>query len=321
MADRDHPAPVRGEREAAPAATEAAVRAVADTAPQGMVLVPGGTVHVGSEEGSVDEAPVFEARVDPFYLDRHPVTVGQFRRFVEDTRYVTDAERLGDGAVLELRTGAWRLVPGATWRRPLGPDGAAARDDHPVTQVSWNDAMAYARWLGRRLPTEVEWEHAARGAANRRDRYAWGNTLVVGGRHMANTGERRDHAGHATMDAPVAVGGRQQASAEDGHLLTSPVGAYGKTTLGLTDMGGNVWEWTDSWYRPYDEVRRGMPFQPHPGSERVQRGGSFLCSTDYCHGYRVSARSHATPETSLFHTGFRTAIGAAPAAAGARGGQ
>ncbi len=103
------------------------------------------------------------------------------------------------------------------------------------------------------------------------------------------------------------IGVAQHASAEDGHLLTAPVGAFPATRLGLVDMGGNVWEWTESWYRPYTEVSAGQPFAPTAESERVQRGGSFLCSTDFCHGYRVSARSHATPETALFHTGFRTA--------------
>ena len=263
-------------------------------APEGMVFIPGGTVHVGSEDGAPDERPVFAARVRPFFLDRRPVTVAQFRRFVEATRHVTDAERVGDAGVMDAESGAWMLVPGAAWHHPLGPEGPAAPDDHPVTQVSWRDADAYARWAGRRLPTEVEWEHAARGAADSRARYPWGDGLVVGGRHMANTGE------HSTLRAQ-----RLHPSSEDGHAMTSPVGRYGETALGLADMGGNVWQWTASWYRPYDE--RDAPFTPTASSERVQRGGSFLCSTDYCHGYRVSARSHSTPETALFHVGFRTA--------------
>jgi sulfatase modifying factor 1 len=279
-------------------------------APDGMVYVPGGVVHVGSAQGGADERPVFAARVRPFFLDKQLVTVAQFRRFVQTTRYVTDAERFGDAGVMDPDTGEWVLVPGAAWHHPLGPRGPAAPDDHPVTQVSWRDAEAYARWAGHRLPTEVEWEHAARGAVDSRARYAWGDRLVVAGRHMANTGELAAARDTTLMGEPDAAHrtARQHPSAEDGHLMTSPVGAYPETRLGLTDMGGNVWEWTASWYRPYAE--RDTPYAPTPASERVQRGGSFLCSTDFCHGYRVSARSHSTPETALFHVGFRTAADA-----------
>ncbi|AHG88239.1 Sulphatase-modifying factor protein [Gemmatirosa kalamazoonensis] len=272
-----------------------------------MVYVPGGVVHVGSTRGGPDERPVFAARVRPFFLDRRLVAVAQFRRFVESTHYVTDAERFGDAGVMDPDTGEWVLVSGATWHHPLGPGTPPAPDDHPVTQVSWRDAAAYARWAGRRLPTEVEWEHAARGAVDSRAPYAWGDRLVVAGRYMANTGElaaTRDTV-HMGEPDPARRAARQHPSADDGHLMTSPVGAYGETRLRLSDMGGNVWEWTDSWYRPYAD--RDAPYVPTPASERVQRGGSFLCSTDFCHGYRVSARSHATPETASFHVGFRTA--------------
>jgi sulfatase modifying factor 1 len=274
-----------------------------------MVYVPAGVVHVGADDGAPDERPVFAARVRAFYLDRHPVTVAQFRRFVAATRHVTDAERFGDAAVMDASSGEWALVPGATWHHPLGPRGPAAPDDHPVTQVSWHDAAAYARWTGRRLPTEVEWEHAARGAVDSRARYPWGDGLVVAGRRQANTGDLAARGDTALMGAPaMRRAAHQHPSAEDGHLLTSPVGAFGETRLGLADMGGNVWEWTASWYRPYAD--RDAPFAETPQSERVQRGGSFLCSTDFCHGYRVSARSHSTPETALFHVGFRTAADA-----------
>ena len=258
--------------------------------PPGMVYVPGGVTRIGSEDGMPDEAPVFAARVAPFLMDAHPVTVAEFRRFVEATGYVSDAERLGDAGVYDARTDEWRLVAGATWRRPLGPDGPPAPDDHPVTQVSWNDASAYARWVGKRLPTEVEWEHAARGARDSRAPYAWGKALVVRGVHRANTWQG-------------ALPGHN--SRADGFAYTSPVGAFGRTALGLTDMGGNVWEWTQDWYRPYAD--RDAPFAPDSASERAQRGGSFLCHADVCHGYRVSARSHSTPETALFHVGFRLA--------------
>lgn len=259
-------------------------------APPGMVHVPGGTTRIGADDGSPDERPAFVARVNPFFMDAHPVTVAAFRAFVEATGHVTDAERHGDGGVLDLRTGEWRLVPRATWRRPMGLDKPPASEDHPVTQVSWRDASAYARWAGKRLPTEIEWEHAARGGRDSRTRYPWGDAPAPGGRYRANTWQGAFPGGNTMAD---------------GFAFTSPVGSFGPTVLGLSDMAGNVWEWTSDWYRPYAE--RDRPFQPRPASEKVQRGGSFLCGTEFCHGYRVSARSHATPDTALFHVGFRCA--------------
>ena len=256
--------------------------------PDGMVFVPAGTTRIGSRQGPPDESPVWTARVDAFFMDAHPVTVARFRRFVEATRYVTDAERVGDAGVFDMEARQWTLVPGAAWHRPHGPGGPAAPDDHPVTQVSWNDAVAFARWEGKRLPTEAEWEHAARGGRDAREPYAWGTALVQDGAPRANTWQGSFPA-HNT--------------GEDGHIFTSAVGTFGKTPLGLTDMGGNVWEWTADWYRPYADRERA--FVPTPASERAQRGGSFLCHESYCHGYRVSGRSHSTPETALFHVGFR----------------
>jgi sulfatase modifying factor 1 len=255
-----------------------------------MVYVPGGRTHIGAEDGPPAERPVFVAEVQPFYLDIHPVTVADFRRFADATEYVSEAERLGNAAVLDFETGQWHLVTGANWRFPSGRNAPPAPDDHPVTQVSWNDASAYARWAGKRLPTEIEWEHAARGARNARDPYSWGgDALIVDGRHRTNT--RQVGAGRD--------------SADDGFLATSPVGWFGETRLGLTDMGGNVWQWCEDWYRSY--ANRSKPFTPGPDAGKVQRGGSFLCDRDFCHGYRVSARSHSTPDTALFHTGFRCA--------------
>lgn len=258
--------------------------------PPGMVYIPGGRTRIGSVEGLPQEQPVFTADVKPFFLDIHPVTVAQYRTFVEATGYVTQAETLGDSAVFDFITGEWSLVKGAMWRHPFGPDQPAAPDDHPVTQVSWNDAAAYCEWAGKRLPTEIEWEHAARNAKNSGPMYAWGDSLILNGRYMANTWQGQFPKFN---------------TAADGYLTTSPVGAFGATPLGLTDMGGNVWEWVDDWFRPYTE--RGKPYHPGPESERVQRGGSFLCDPSVCHGYRVSARMKSTPETGLCHTGFRCA--------------
>ena len=257
--------------------------------PEGMVLVPGGRTEIGSTDGMPNERPVFKAKVQPFLIDAHPVTVGQFRIFVESTGYVTEAETFGNAAVLVERQ--WALVDSANWAYPRGLSFPAAEDDHPVTQVSWNDAAAYADWAGKRLPTEVEWEHAARGANNDRSPYAWGASITDDGQFKANVWNGR---------FPLSNSG------EDGYVLTSPVGTYGETSLGLADMGGNVWEWTDDWYRSY--AARKQPFTPNAQSERVQRGGSFLCEPGWCHGYRVSARSHSTPESSLFHVGFRCAM-------------
>ena len=277
-----------------------------DEVPDGMVYVPGGTTRIGIEPEELRaladqrppgprhmwgraSTPSFKATVDPFFLDVHPVTVAQFRSFVESTGFETQAERFGDAGVLDEQAGRWRLVQGATWRKPLGPDGPSASDTHPVTQVSWNDAEAYCAWKGRRLPTEIEWEHAARGAQDRRSHCSWGGACSRASRvQKANTWQ-----GRFPMRNTV----------EDGYRYTSPVGAFGETDLGLQDLAGNVWEWTASWYRPYSE--RNAPFTATPRSERVQRGGSFLCHE--CGGFYVFARSHATPETSLFQVGFRCA--------------
>ena len=257
-------------------------------APPGMVYIPGGITRIGAEDGLPREQPVFKARVAPFFMDRHPVTVGQFRVFVEETGFVTQAEEFGDAAVFNLTRLTWELVPGANWEYPQGPDAPAAEEDHPATQVSWHDAVAYARWAGKRLPTEVEWEHAARGGDNSRSRYPWGEAIAKRDSFRANVWNGQFPRFNTNAD---------------GYLLTSPVGAFGATSLGLVDMAGNVWEWMDDWYRSYAERNTG--YTPNEQSEKVQRGGSFLCEPGWCHGYRVSGRSHSTPESSLFHVGFR----------------
>ncbi len=254
--------------------------------PSGMVYIPGGISRIGSENGMPHERPVFRTRVQSFFMDISPVTVGAFREFVEATGYMTQAESFGDAGIFNDSTRQWELVPGANWEWPLGLDHPRAPDDHPVTQVSWNDAMEFASWTGKRLPSEVEWEHAAR--QGNRGQYAWGNSLVEDGEYKANVWN-----GQFPRFNTLA----------DGYTTTSPVGVFGSTPMGLVDMGGNVWEWTSDWYRSYAD--RKIEYQPTSSSEKVQRGGSFLCEPGWCHGYRVSGRSHSTPETALYHVGFR----------------
>lgn len=256
--------------------------------PEDMVFIQGGITTIGSQNGLVNERPVFELRVQPFLMDKNLVTVKQFRDFVDETEYRTEAETFGNGVVFDFERGEWTLVDGVTWQYPNGPDQEFAIDNHPVRMVSWNDAVAYLEWVGKRLPTEVEWEHAAKGGDNRMKLYSWGETLIVDGEHMANTW----NGVFPTENV-----------AEDGYLQTSPVGEFNVTELGLTDMGGNVWEWTEDWYRSYS--LRNEPFTPTSQSEKVLRGGSFMCHVSYCHGYRVSSRSHTPPDNAIFHVGFR----------------
>jgi len=259
-----------------------------DQVPDGMVYVKGGKTVIGSNDGQPNEQPIFETEIPPFFMDKNLVTVADFRKFVEVTSYTTEAEVFGNGVVFDFERGEWIIVDGVTWEYPNGVDFEKAEDNHPVRQVSWKDANAYLEWSGKRLPSEIEWEHAAKGGRNLDLTYAWGISLIEQGRYQANTW---------TGTFPT------ENIAADGYLQTSPVGEFNVTELGLTDMGGNVWEWTQDWYRSYAE--RDLPFQPTPQSEKVLRGGSFMCHVSYCHGYRVSARSHTTPDNALFHVGFR----------------
>ena len=256
-----------------------------------MVTIPAGVVMIGDNQAAPEERPAFSQKFAAFRLDRTPVTVAQFEAFAAETGHVTDAERFGESAVMDPKAGAWGLVKGATWRRPMGPEGTAAPADHPVTQVSWNDASAFCAAYGLRLPTEFEWERAARmGQTADGHVFKAGDPVAWKGRFRANIWQGV---------FPIHDSG------EDGYRTTSPVGAFGETPAGLTDMAGNVWEWTASWRRPYAD--RDKPFKPGPGAERIQRGGSFLCDPGFCEGFRVSARSRSTPDSSLINVGFRCA--------------
>ncbi|MCB1693379.1 MAG: formylglycine-generating enzyme family protein [Pseudomonadales bacterium] len=241
---------------------------------------------MGSNVGMPDERPAHIVRVETFRLDRSPVTVGDFARFAKETGYSTSAEKFGNSGVFDMHRGEWRMVDGANWRHPLGKDASSAPNDHPVTQVSWFDADTYCRHAGGRLPTEAEFEYAAKGAGQ------YGNPVYAFGEHVTHDGEFLVNifTGHFPFENDGA----------DGYTYTAPVGKTGITPLGLTDMAGNVWEWSNDWYRPYVSSRASH-------EEKSLRGGSFLCDEKVCHGYRTTARSHASPETSLVHVGFRCA--------------
>jgi formylglycine-generating enzyme required for sulfatase activity len=238
-----------------------------------------------------DEGPVREVTVAPFAIDPYCVTGARFAEFVEATGYRTDAERFGwsyvfakflPGRVRKTaprpqRTPWWCGVPGAYWRHPEGPDSDLdGRWDHPVVHISWHDANAYCRWAGGRLPTEAEWEYAARGGLDQA-RYPWGDELTPGGEHRCNIWQGR---------FPV------HDTAEDGYAGTAPVDAYRPNGYGLHNTSGNVWEWCA------DPFAEGLP-------ERSMRGGSYLCHESYCNRYRVAARTANTPDSSSGNLGFR----------------
>ncbi len=291
-----------------------------------MVWIEGGTYLMGSEGGQNDERPVHEVSVNGFWIDQTEVTNEQFEKFVKATGYVTVAERKPDpkdfpGAPVELLVPGsivfspppnevpldnpyvwWSYVPGANWRHPEGTNSTIiGREQHPVVHVSFYDAEAYAKWAGKRLPTEAEWEYASRGGLKGKT-YVWGDDQTPQGKWMANIWQGK---------FPVFD------SREDGFHGTAPVGSFPANGYGLFDMSGNVWEWCSDWYAPDYYARspkenpQGPPAEAsndpnEPGvRKRVQRGGSFLCSDSYCIGYRPSARMKSTPDTGLSHSGFR----------------
>lgn len=297
----------------------------------GMVYVPGGTFRMGSDHHYPDEGPAHPVEVDGFWMDRTPVTNAAFARFVEETGHVTVAERAPDPAAYPgadpalLQPGSlvfvapagpvnlrdplqwWRFLPGASWRCPEGP-GSTIEDrlDHPVVHVAWDDVEAYARWAGKDLPTEAEWERAARGGLEEAT-YAWGEDFQPEGRIMAHTWQ-----------------GRFPVDRAPGSGTTAPVGAHPPNGYDLLDLIGNVWEWTADFYLPRhpaaaqkacciprnprctDEPGSTDPFLPAvPIPRRVLKGGSFLCAPNYCQRYRPAARHPEAVDTSASHIGFR----------------
>lgn len=308
------------------------------SAPPDMVWIPGGEFTMGTEEeeGWPDEKPTHPVRVSGFWMDAHEVTNADFEQFVKATSYVTTAEKaptaeeilaqsppgtpappaetLVPGALvftppnmavpLDAVANWWTWTPGANWRHPEGPDSnIAERMNHPVVQVSWDDAAAYAKWAKKRLPTEAEWERAARGGVEKAP-YVWGTQRPSNREPQANIWQG-EFPHHNTL--------------RDGYLRTAPIGSFPPNPYGLCDMAGNVWEWCADWYdhRAYmnrsqteatidplgEEASRDPrnPFTP----QRSQRGGSFLCNDSYCSRYRPSARHGCSPDTGMSHVGFR----------------
>jgi formylglycine-generating enzyme len=255
----------------------------------GMVLIPGGSFEMGTD-GMPFENPIHRVTVKSFWMDEREVTVAEFSRFVESTTYVTEAERFGWSGVFNVNTGQWERVDGAHWRYPEGHD-ASPQPDEPVVQISWNDANAYAKWAGKRLPTEAEWEFAARGGLIGKT-YAWGDDLRPDGKPVANWWQG---------SFPDTNTG------EDGFLGRAKVGSFQANGYGLFDMAGNVWEWTSDWYLEdyYAKSPTHDPKGPPSGEERVMRGGSWMCAENFCSNYRVAARSHSSPDTGLNNLGFR----------------
>lgn len=288
-----------------------------NTVVRGMVLVHGGRYLMGGDDPDAfpddGEGPVREVSVPPFHIDPKAVTNAQFAAFVKATGYVTDAERyrwsyvfhglvdpaarghVVDGTVPQAPW--WLAVEGATWRAPDGPGSdIGRRQNHPVVHVSWRDAAAYAAWAGKRLPTEAEWEKAARGGLVRA-RYPWGDDFTPRGQHRCNTWQGR----FPRVD-----------TGEDGYVGTAPVTAFRPNGLGLYNTSGNVWEWCADWWSTTWHVEdrpevRADPSGPPSGDARVTRGGSYLCHASYCNRYRVAARTGNTPDTSTGNTGFRCA--------------
>ena len=286
---------------------------------EGMVWIEGGEYNMGAADhhGKPDEYPVQRKKVNGFWMDQTEVTNAEFAKFVNKTGYVTIAERIPVWEEMRKQLPAkaakphdsllvpaslvfysaprpaslhnaskwWRWTPGANWRHPQGPHSSIkGKEYHPVVHVSWEDANAYAQWAGKRLPTEAEWEYAARGGQPGKP-YSWGDEALENGKPKANTWQGKFP---------------EYNSKWDGHIGAAPVGSYEANDYDLFDMAGNVWEWCADLYQADDHADSATGYV-----QRVLRGGSFLCNDSYCAGYRVSARMKCAPDTGLEHTGFR----------------
>lgn len=277
-----------------------------------MVRLEKNTFLMGTEiaEGfpADGEGPIRKILVDGFYIDRYPVTNEAFAEFVKATAYQTEAQRFGWSFVFQghiprelyssivedtaLAAPWWCKVPGANWSHPEGPDShIEARSQYPVVHVSWNDARAYAQWAGKRLPTEAEWEYAARGGLEQK-LYPWGDELTPGGEHRCNIWQ-------GTFPA--------EDTGEDGYSSTAPVTTYLPNGYGLFTITGNAWEWCHDWFHPtfHYFATPANPAGPSQGSAKVIKGGSYLCHRSYCNRYRVAARTSNTPDSSTTNMSFR----------------
>lgn len=284
-------------------------------ASQSMVQLPGGTFLMGTDTDHgfpLDgEGPVREITLAPFAMDRYPVTNDDFAKFVDATGYKTEAENFQWSFVfwahvpedrfeelVEDTVAAapwWCKVPGARWCEPEGPGTTLeGRGNHPVVHISWADAAAYAAWAGKRLPTEAEWEYAARGGLEQK-LYPWGDELTPDGKHLCNIWQGQFPA---------------EDTAEDGYAGTCPVDAFPPNGFGIYSVTGNTWEWVADWFDPNFHVDgpRNDPKGPPTGDVKVMKGGSFLCHASYCNRYRVAARTRNTPDSSTSNLGFRCAL-------------
>ena len=309
-------------------------KAAADVPPPGMAWIPGGTFLMGSNDHYPEEAPAHNVTVGAFWMDQHAVTNADFKRFVEATGHVTLAERPADaadypGAKPELlvpssvvfqktqgpvdlsnRYNWWTYVAGADWRHPRGP-GSSLQGlwKHPVVHVAYEDAEAYSQWAGKELPTEAEWEFAARGGLEGAA-YAWGDEFTPGGKHLTNTWQG---------EFPW------QNLLQDSYEWTAPVSSFAPNGYGLFEMTGNVWEWTTDWYQEHGKIehacctmesprggKREESFDPRTPDvripRRVMKGGSYLCAPNYCHRYRPAARMAQPIDTATCHLGFRCTV-------------
>ena len=298
-----------------PSVAPAQLRRVRGGSSDGMVKLDGGSFLMGTEYAggfaADGEGPVRKVELRPFLMDRTPVTNAAFHEFVKATYYRTEAEQIGWSFVFMghipderytqlvedtvLQAPWWCKVAGADWRHPEGPDSTiAGREEHPVLHVSWNDAVRYTRWAKKRLPTEAEWEYAARGGLEQK-LYPWGDELTPEGKHLCNVwqGTFPEHD-----------------TAEDGYSAVAPVHAFPPNGYGLSVITGNAWEWCGDWFHSSFESgeNRRDPAGPARGVVRVIKGGSYLCHESYCNRYRVAARTANSPDSATTNMSFRCVL-------------